>query len=252
MRRFNWAGTAVIVGFLAIWQLLVWTGVLHFQYLPAPSAILSSLIELLGDGTVLADLGHTLVVVLEAWIIAVVIGGIAGVALGQFAWVQRLAGSSVEILRTLPVVAFVPVVLLIFGPTSQSELVVAAYVAIWPMAVNVAGGVAGVPARLYDVAATFTLSRFDLSRKIIIPAVLPSAMVGARLALSLSLVITVVAEMIGNPQGLGYGLVHWQFALRPDAMWAYIVVIGVVGLVLNFGLLWSARLAFGANRGVAP
>ncbi len=248
MRRINWPGAAVIVGFLALWQVLVWSAALHVQYLPSPSEIVVSLVQLLGQGAILVDLGHTLVVVIEAWVIAVAMGGILGVVLGQFSWAQRLTGSSVEILRTLPVVAFVPVVLLIFGPTSQSELVVAAYVAIWPMIINVAGGVARVPARLFDVAVTFRLSRFDQARKILFPSVLPSALVGARLALSLSLVITVVSEMIGNPQGLGYGLVHWQFALRPDAMWAYIVVIGTVGFVLNAALMWSARKTLVGTR----
>lgn len=241
-RRINVVGLAVVAGIVLLWQVLVVTGVLDFQYLPAPTEVAVALVELVQQGALLEDLVHTLLVVIQAWIIAVVIGGIVGVAVAQVRWLDSLTRTSIDVLRSLPVVAFVPVVLMIVGPTRESEVIVAAYAATWPMIINVSGAIRQIPPRLYEVATTFRLNWFATARKIVLPAVLPSVVVGARLAMGLSLVVTIVAEMIGNPEGLGYGLVQWQFALRPDAMWAYLVVIATLGLVLNGVLVMVARL----------
>lgn len=239
--RWNVAGAAVLVGLVVLWEILVATGILSFQYLPAPSSVGRSLVELGAQGELIADLLHTVLVVLQAWVIAVVIGTTLGVVIAQLPWARTLTGTTIDILRSLPVVAFVPVVLMIFGPTREAEVIVAAYAATWPMIINVSGGVRQITPRLHDVATTFQLSRWAKARKILLPAALPAVLVGARLSLGLSLVVTIVAEMIGNPDGLGYGMVRWQFALRPEAMWAYLVVIAGLGLTLNSVLVGASR-----------
>lgn len=242
----NILGIAVIAGVLVAWQLAVMVGWMRVEYLPAPSQIITALAELLTSGEIVVNIVHTLLVVLQAWVIAVVIGTVAGFALGRSVYVRWFFGSTVDVLRSLPIVALVPVVLLLLGPTRDAEVLVAAYGAVWPMLVNVAGSVQHISPRLRDVAVTFGMSRFTYARKIMLPATFPGVLVGARLALGLALVLVIVAEMIGNPTGLGYALVRWQFALRPDAMWACLAVICALGLLLNWVLIrvgsrWSGE-----------
>lgn len=241
--RFNIAGTLVLLMIVVVWELSSLTDLIRLQYLPAPRDIVAALVELIGSGEMGAAFVHTLAVVLQASAIAVVIGVVAGLALGRSRIVQWTLGSTIDVLRSLPIIAFVPVVLLIFGLTRESEVFVAAYGAVWPMLVNVAGGMRHIDPRLGDVARTFGLSPIASVWKITLPAVLPYFLVGARLSAGIALVLVVVAEMIGNPAGLGYGLVKWQFALRPEAMWAYLVVVGLFGLVLNWVLIQGSRLA---------
>jgi ABC-type nitrate/sulfonate/bicarbonate transport system permease component len=122
------------------------------------------------------------------------------------------------------------------------ELLVICYVAVWPVLVNTMAGVAGVPQRLHDVARAVRLSRLEAVTKVFIPAAAPSVLVGCRLSLTLSLILAVAAEMIGNPAGLGYAVVREAQSLHPDIMFAYVFILGLIGIVLNTLLVGTARL----------
>jgi ABC-type nitrate/sulfonate/bicarbonate transport system permease component len=109
-----------------------------------------------------------------------------------------------------------------------------------------------VPDRLHDVARTFGLSPLRTILEIQLPSAFPAILVGARLAMTTALVLAVIAEMIGNPDGLGYALVFTQQALQPAQMWAYIVVIGLLGVALNGLLVASSRAVPGGRSPEAP
>jgi ABC-type nitrate/sulfonate/bicarbonate transport system permease component len=85
------------------------------------------------------------------------------------------------------------------------------------------------------------LSRTETIRKIILPAARPLMIVGLRLALSFSLVLAIVAEVAGNPSGLGNAIVSAQQALHPDEMFAYVLAIGALGVALNAAFNAIAR-----------
>jgi ABC-type nitrate/sulfonate/bicarbonate transport system permease component len=110
------------------------------------------------------------------------------------------------------------------------------------------GGVTSVHPRLHDVGRTFRLSRKETILRIILPAAMPAIVVGARISLGLALVLAIVAEMVGNPEGLGYGIVREQQALRPDLMFAYIVTVGLIGIALNAAMLAVAESLFPSSR----
>ena len=85
--------------------------------------------------------------------------------------------------------------------------------------------------------------------KIVLPATGISMLVGARLALAIALVVCVVAEMLGLPNGIGYSIVLEESAGQPERLWAYIVTIGILGILTNTGLVLAMRLAFpGVSR----
>ena len=246
LANFNWPGLAVIGAILAVWELAVRRRFIDFEYFPSPSAIAGGLADLWSQGILVADILHTLSSVLISWSIAMVIGVALGLALGLSPMMRRFSLASIEMLRPVPGIALAPVGLLLFGFSLKTEMMVTILPALWPVLVNTMGGVTGVHARLYDVGQTFRLSRGDIVRRILLPAALPSIVVGARLSLGLALVLAVVAEMVGNPQGLGYGIVREQQALRPELMFAYIILVGLLGLALNSGLLWLTGTLFPA------
>jgi len=88
------------------------------------------------------------------------------------------------------------------------------------------------------------LSKASRIWKLQLPSATSHIVVGMRLGLAISLVLTLVAEMVGNPAGLGFALVQAAQALQPAQMFAYIVAIGVSGIILNAGLIRVARLLF--------
>lgn len=245
----NVVGLATIVGGILLWQITHVAGLITFQYVPPPSGIAAALADAVATGELWSPLTHTITAVLVAWTVALIAGLLLGVTVGllPLAWTWSMA--SVEVVRTVPAVALVPVALLVFGFSIRTEIIVAAYVAVWPVLIAGAVAVQSTHPRLLDVARTFRLSRRERFLKLLLPAAWPQVVVAARLALALSLILVVLTEMVGNPAGLGHALVREQQALQPESMWAYLMVIGVLGVVLQAVLNAASRRAF---PGLAP
>jgi ABC-type nitrate/sulfonate/bicarbonate transport system permease component len=235
LRRVNWSGLATLAALAGAWEALVRSGALVYQYLPAPSAVAGSIGSLVSSGQLATATLHTLRVTLLGWLLASVLGIGLGVLLGlsQTAW--RWSMASIEVLRAIPPVTLVPVALLVFGFSVRMEVSIILFVSAWPVMVNTIDGVRGVRPELVDVGRMLRVSTPARITKVTLPAALPSIVVGLRLALSLSLVLAVVAEMIGNPSGLGNALVRASQALQPEQMFAYVLVIGLLGVGLNAG-----------------
>jgi ABC-type nitrate/sulfonate/bicarbonate transport system permease component len=244
--RLSVTGVATPAVCVLVWEAAIRTGVLDYQYLPAPSAILRGAGELAASGELADATLQTLASVFLGWAIAVAAGVSFGLLLGASPAARRWSLATIEVLRPMPAIAFVPVALLLFGFSIETELLVIVLPCLWPVLVNTMGGVAGVDARLADVSHTLQLSRAAMLRKVMLPAAMPAILVGVRLSLSLALVLAVLAEMVGNPAGLGYAVVAQQQALRPDLMFACVAAIGLLGLVLNGLLAGVVALSFPA------
>ena len=240
----NVAALAVAAIAVLVWEALVVLSGRRFEYLPAPSAIALALADLARSGPLIADLAHTLRSVVLGWGIATVLGVGAGLALGFSAPARRYSMASVDVLRSIPAIAFVPVGVLIFGFSLPMELLAIVYASVWPILVNTIGGVTGVPGRLRDVARTLRLSPGGTVVKVLVPAAAPRILVGCRLGMGIALVLAVIAEMVGNPLGLGYAIVREQQALQPASMFAYLVTVGILGMALNSAVIALGRLAF--------
>lgn len=250
-RWVNLPGAGVILLLLATWQLLVSTKVIDFASLPGPAGIGSGFGQLLSQGGLWGPLGHTLLAVAFAWALAVSAGTVLGLLVGLNAAFASWANATIDVLRSLPVIAFVPIAILIWGPATEAEVLVAAYAAAWPMLVSTSQGVRSVTPAQRDVARTFQLSRAATLWKIVIPAAIAPMLVGARIALGITVVVAVVTEMIGPPLGLGYGLITAQTAQQPAQMWALVLVVGITGVMLNSALIWLTRLALPGIAGAA-
>lgn len=244
----NPLGWLVVIAFVALWQVFIETGVVDFEYTPPPSEIADGLGHLISSGEMGDAVLHTLTVTVVAAAIGIAAGVLLGAALGLVKPVRTYSIGTVDFLRTVPVVALMPVALLVWGASSKSEIIVATYSAGWPVVINTMAGVQNVHPVKRDVARSFRLSRFDSLRKIVFPVATPAILVGSRLAIVNALVVAIVAEMLINPDGVGWGLVFSMQSLKPENMWAYAVVAGVIGYVLNAILVYGVRRG-GANMG---
>lgn len=249
-RRVNGFGLVTMAAVVGLWELIVASGLLDYQFLPAPSAIAGKVGTLVSSGDLNVDVVHTTCVTLSGWLLAAVIGIGLGLLLGVSETAWRYSMASIEVVRAIPPVSLVPVALLVFGFSIRMELMIIVFVSAWPVLVNTIDGLRRVPAELLDVARVLRMRTGTRIRKVLLPAAMPSIVVGLRLSLSLSLVLAVVAEMIGNPDGLGNALVSAQQALQPEEMFAYVFAIGLLGIGLNAALAHAAgRLMPSADRG---
>jgi sulfonate transport system permease protein len=244
--RPNIAGLVTLTACVLGWEAAIRSGFIQYQYLPAPSAIAFGAGELIASGELLDATLHTLESVFLGWAAAVGAGLSFGLVLGSSPVLRRYTLATIEVLRPMPAIAFVPVALLLFGFSIETELMVIILPSLWPVLINTMGGLMDVHVRLSEVGRTFRLSHAAILCKVMLPAATPAIMVGARISLTLALVLAVLAEMVGNPAGLGYAVVAQQQALRPDLMFVYVVVIGLLGLILNAVLVGAASLCFPA------
>jgi len=228
---------------VAGWQALESLGLLDYEYLPSPGELTLAFLELVRSGELFDDVAHTLGVAILAAALSMLVGAVLGLAIGLVPVVRRYSMASVDFLRTIPAVALVPIAVLTFGPGWTAEISLATYAALWPIVLHTAGGVAQVHPRQYDVARMLRLGPVTTVRKVVIPAAVPAWLVGARMAVIIALMVAIVAEMLMSSTGLGAGLTESMHALAPARMWAYAVVCGVLGLLLNAGLRRGVRLA---------
>lgn len=240
LARINVPGLLTMGGAAGLWEAAVRSGAVTYEFVPAPSGIVQATAELTRAGALVPNLVHTLGVTVVGWVAASVIGIGLGLLLGLSRVAYRYSITSFEVTRAIPPITFVPAALLIFGFSARMELVIVVYAGVWPLLINTIGGVREIPDELFDVARMLRLSRADTIRKLVLPSAMPSVVVGLRLALSLCLVLAVVAEMIGNPAGLGHALVRARLAIQPEQMFAYVLTIGLLGVALNGALRVAA------------
>ena len=232
-RRFNFEGAAFLLGVVVLWQVAKDTGAISSTFLPSPTQIVNAAGNLISAGTLTSDVWHTLYVTLVGWGISGVLGVAIGLVLGLRDEVWRYSMASVEFLRALPGIAFVPVAVLLLGFSVKTELVIVVYVSIWPVLINTIHGARAVTPLHDDLARMLRLGRTDRVRRLVLPTAMPFVLVGLQFSLALALALALVAEMIGNPEGIGHGLIIAQDSLQPAEMFAYVVLVGILGIVLN-------------------
>jgi sulfonate transport system permease protein len=243
-RWLNVTGIGVLLGLAVLWELAVVAGVLEYEFLPSPTEIISAFGELLETGEMQRAVLHTLMVTLVGWLLAAIVGIGLGLVLGMVRTAWRYSMATIEVLRALPAIAFAPAAVLVLGFSVRMELAIVIYVSQWPILIGTINGVRNVTAVHRDVAKTLHFSTRRTVRDIVLPSAAPYVVVGLQLALSLALALALVAEMVGNPAGIGRGLVAEQQTLQGARMYAYVIVVGFLGLGLNAAFMGSVRRLF--------
>ena len=233
------------VAILAIAE--IWARAVHLESdsLAPPSAIAIALIGALQDGSVLVATRDTLISAFAGLSIGGAIGLAFGIALGIFHIFDRLMEVTIEAIRPIPSIALLPIALIALGFGYRMEIVIVAFACLWPILILSRAAVGGIEPRLMEVSRALRLSPVDRVRKIIIPAALPRIFLAFRLAAGIALIVAVTVEIAINPIGLGAGIMTAQQALMPDLMLAYLLWIGIVGYLLNSGLVAAQRHLFG-------
>lgn len=240
-------GKALLLPIVAVVVFEIWARATHLQSdsLAPPSAIAAALFEAFADGSVLIATRDTLVSAFAGFSIGGAIGLAFGIALGLSRIFDRLMEVTIESIRPVPSIALLPIALIALGFGYRMEIVIVAFACVWPILILSRAAIGGIEPRLMEVSRALRLSPADRVRKIIIPAALPRIFLAFRLAAGIALIVAVTVEIAINPIGLGAGIMTAQQALRPDLMLAYLVWIGIVGYLLNAGLVAAQRHLFG-------
>jgi len=227
---------------LATSEALGRAGIVHEDFLPPASVILTRAAELAVDRTFLTDVGATL----TAWAVGLLIAtGVAvplGLALGTIPPVARAVTTIVEFLRPIPSVALIPLVAMLLGTGLQLKLTVIVYASVWPVLFNTVYGLRAVDPVAKDTLRAFGFGRLAVLWRVSVPATAPFIATGVRMAAAVALILAVTAEMFGG-FGEGIGIFIAQASNYPggvDDTLAATVWAGALGLAINT-LLWRGE-----------
>ena len=226
-------GSIVPVLFLGVWEMASRTGLLTLESLSRPSDILIAGIHSLLDGSLLIATYQTFEAALLGLAFAAVIGVLCGTVLGLLPMVERITGPTIEALRPIPAIAFMPLALMMFGFGVTLEASIVAYACVWPILIVTVSAVRAIEPRLLDVADVLEMPFWRQMWTIILPAAFARINIGLRVAAAISLVVAVTVEIVLNPRGLGYRLILASQELKIGLMYAQLVWLCVVGYLLN-------------------
>jgi NitT/TauT family transport system permease protein len=232
-RSHAWLGAATLLALLAAWEAAVRAGLVNAVLLPPPSTIAVRLWAIVGDGSFAAPLGRTMLLLAVAYAAGCALAVGLGLLMGRSPLVHGLLEPLVEVLRPLPKPALLPPLILFLGLGDAMKLTVIGLGVFFPTLINTLQGVRGVDPVQLDVARTFGHSPRALLLKVVLPAAMPLVLSGMRISLGLGLVLVVVAEMMAGTGGVGYLIIDMQRTFQVAKMYAWILVLAVLGLLLN-------------------
>lgn len=229
----------VPVTVLAFWQGVVSAGWVHQASLPSPAAVAEAWwIWIVGPVTSLAwysgTWGPYLLMSLRRVVVGFAIAAVAGVGfgvlIGWYAVMEDLFDGVINFLRAVPMTAWVPFTVFIFGIHESAAVFLIAFGSFFPVVVNTATGARQTPRILIRAASMLGTPPRKLLIRVVLPFALPSIFAGLRVGLGLAWVLVIVAEMLAVQGGLGYALWSaYQFS-RLDLILAAIVSVGILGL----------------------
>jgi sulfonate transport system permease protein len=180
-----------------------------------------------------------------------------GAVSGYWDLTRRLLDPTVQALRAIPSIAWVPLFILWLGIFETSKIVLIAVGVFFPVYLGVMGAILSVDRKIVEVGRTFRLSGPAMIRRILLPAVLPAYVVALRVGLGLGWMFVVAAEFMGASEGLGYLLIDGQQLGKPAQILAAIVIFAVLGkttdwlIEIVFAPLLRWQDAFGRQNGAA-
>lgn len=224
-------GVAIV---LVLWQVLSATGVLPKDSFPSMTAVARAVVNELSGSDGWRAIGSTL----AGWAIGFAIGAAAAILVGIAIGLNRVAFRStilvIEFMKTIPVIAILPLVMLQFGGTLRMEYTVVAFGVFWPLIIQVVYGVRSMDPLVRDTAEVLRVTGVRRFSAIVLPSAAPFIATGLRIAAAVALILAVIAELIGGAAGLGRDILVAEDsgASALPRVYALIVITGAIGLVI--------------------
>lgn len=219
----------VPVTLIALWQLGSSAGFISDRIMPSPVAVSQAFWGEAASG----DLGHNILVSAGRAFAGLLVGGTIGFLLGIANGVSRLSeqltDTTLQMIRTIPHLAMIPLVILWFGIGEEAKLFLTSLGVLFPVYLNTYHGVRNVDRDLLEMGRIYGMSRWSLFRKVIFPGALPSIFVGLRYALGIMWLTLIVSESIAASSGLGYMANNAREFMMTDIVVLSLVIYALLG-----------------------
>jgi ABC-type nitrate/sulfonate/bicarbonate transport system permease component len=242
-------GLVFIAGWIALLEVAAAQGWINRAFSPVPSEVARHLGGVVASSAFFEALASTVGLLAMGYLLACAAGVLLGIAMGYNRRIYALLEPTLELVRPIPKPALLPPLILLFGLGAPMKVAIIFLGAVFPVLINTVQGARAVDPVLIDVARTFRCGVVKIVFRVVLPASLPMILAGMRVSLGLGLVLVILAEMLTGSHGLGAQLVDAQRAFRVHEMYAWTVVLAMLGLALALAfdaferslIFWSSK-----------
>jgi NitT/TauT family transport system permease protein len=239
-RRF--LGALAFVFPLVLWSALTYRGFVKPIFLPPPSQVIADLGQLLFHEGFSADIAASIYRVLVAFCLASALAAPLGILMGSFAPIEAFISPLCAFFRYIPASAFIPLIILWLGIDHAQKIAVIFMGVFFYLLVLIAATVANVPKEFIETAYTLGASRRQVLLRVVSPAALPGILENLRAMVGAAWTYLIVAELVAAQVGIGYRILKAERFLQTGQVVAGILVIGVIGILTDFGFRALIRL----------
>jgi sulfonate transport system permease protein len=222
-------GLLLPVAVAVCWEIAVGMGWSNGRLVPPPSVIWHTFVDLAVTGELQRHALATVSRVAAGFAFGVAAGTVLGAIAGYSALTHRIVDPTLQALRSIPSIAWVPLFILWFGIFEASKIILIAVGVFFPVYLGVMGAVMSVDRKIVEVGRVFRLSGPAMVRRILLPAVMPTYVISLRAGLGLGWMFVVAAEFLGASTGLGFLLIDGQQLGKPAQIVAAIVAFAILG-----------------------
>ncbi|WP_301860697.1 ABC transporter permease [uncultured Megasphaera sp.] len=228
---------------LLIWFYATTEGHVSELLMPSIPSVAANIGDQIHTGQLQKDILISLSSVLRGYFLGAALAIVIGVAMGLSARSNKFFALVMDSIRQVPGLAWFPLIILWFGVGDMAKIVLVARGAFFPVLINTIHGVQGINPAYRDLIRLYHVKRWDVITKLYIPSALPFVCTGLRLGAGMAWMSVVAAEMMGATSGLGFRIITAQQLMKSNILIADIIVIGILGWILDYGLKTISRKA---------
>jgi len=241
LRLERFAGLLLPLALVLGWQAATSFGWVRPNQLPSPARVWETLAALAATGELADHIAATFWRVLAGFALGVAVALPLGAACGLSAPLRRLLDPTVQLLRSVPSLAWVPLFILWLGIAEASKIALIALGAFLPLYLNVLAAVGQVDRKLLEAARAFRLGPWRTALRVVLPAALPGVFIGLRSGLALAWMFVVAAELMGASEGLGFLMVDGQSTGRATLVIGGLLLFAIAGKLSDMALAAFSR-----------
>ena len=229
----NWHKMISPLVILLICEVIGRAGLIDPFFLPAPSAMLKSLWQMVITGEVFPHIGISVLRAVSGYVIAAVLGLFIGLLVAWSRIFEAIIDPLIELVRPISTFALVPVMFVWFGIGNGSKTAIIVKSCFFPIVLNTIAGIKGVDGRMVQAARSLGAKGRQLWTMVLIPSALPTIITGMRISTAMSMLSIVGVEMLAADSGIGFLVIDAQRTFATDRMFAGIIVISLMGFGLD-------------------
>ena len=226
---------------ILIWHFLALTETIRSNLLPPPQEVINEILILTRDGSLFSHILISLSRVFYGFIFGAIAATLLGVLTGVSPLMRVFFDPTIQALKAVPSLAWVPLFILWFGIFEDSKIALISVGVFFPIYLNLMMGIRQIDKKMVEVAHVYNLNSFQTIRWILLPGIIPEWVTGLRSGLALGWMFVIAAELMGASEGLGYLMIDGQMTGRPALIIGALILFAMTGKLTDELIYVSAK-----------